>query len=336
VERIRPEVEAVNERAAYGVLTTFEVITALGFAYFRKKGIDIQVVEVGLGGRLDATNVVLPEVCIITSLSLDHTDVLGDSLAGIAVEKAGIIKPGSVVVISPQVDEAGGVIERACLDAGAPLIKAGDDVTWEIIEYDSGGQSFRVKGRNGEYDLTIPLLGKHQVENAAVAVAALEVLAEKGMNISVDNIARGIAKVSWPGRLQVLSRHPLLVADGAHNPYSAGKLREALKQYFTFERGILIIGASADKDISGMISELAPVFDTVIITRSTHPRAMAAETLAAGFRRYGAETRVTEDVSTAIPIALGIAGEKDIICVTGSLFVAAGAIEQARELGLSG
>jgi len=336
VKKLKPEVGAVNERAAYGELTTFEVITALGFAHFRQKGVDVQVVEVGLGGRLDATNVVRPEVCIITSISLDHTEVLGNTLTEIAAEKSGIIKPGSIVVTSPQADEAGKVIEQACLNCDAELVKVGNDVTWRGLDHDSGGQSFRVKGRTGSYELSIPLLGQYQVENAAVAVAALEILAEKGLRISGDNIARGLAKVNWPGRLQVLSRQPLLVADGAHNPYSARKLRESLGQYFDFDRGVLIIGTSSDKDIAGMVSELVPLFDRVIITRSTHPRAMAVDPIAAEFSRYGVEVQVTEDISTAMPLALAMTGERDIICVTGSLFVAAGAIEQAKELGLTG
>jgi dihydrofolate synthase/folylpolyglutamate synthase len=335
VEMLKPEVAAVNERSAYGKLTTFEVITALGFAHFRREKVDIQVVEVGLGGRLDATNVVKPEVCVITSLSLDHTEVLGDTLAKIAGEKAGIIKPGSTVISSPQAREAGEVIERACRAAGVPLIRAGKEITWLPPEKSADGQSFRVKGITGEYSLTIPLLGEHQLENASVAVAALEILNRNGLKISGSDIVRGMRNVNWPGRLQVLGRSPLVVVDGAHNPYSAGRLREALKQYFTFEKGILIMGSSADKDVSGMVSELAPLFHTVIITRSTHPRAMASEALAARFRQYGTEIKITEDISTALPAALEIAGEKDLICVTGSLFVVAGAIEQAEKLGLA-
>jgi dihydrofolate synthase/folylpolyglutamate synthase len=334
VEKLRPEVEAVNRKATYGVLTTFEVITALGFAYFRDRKVDAQVVEVGLGGRLDATNVVEAEVCIITSISYDHTEVLGNTLTLIAGEKAGIIKPGSTVISSPQAEEADRVIEQTCLDCKTSLVRVGRDVTWQGLEHSPAGQSFRVTGRKGSYELAIPLLGRHQLENAAVAVAAMEVMIEKGFRISAQDIAAGMAKVNWPGRLQVLSHHPLMVTDGAHNPYSARKLRESLREYFDFDRGILIIGTSSDKDIGGIVSELAPLFDRVIITRSTHPRAMAAAKIADEFKRRGVETRMTEDISTALPLALSLAGERDIICVTGSLFVAAGAIEQAEKLGL--
>jgi dihydrofolate synthase/folylpolyglutamate synthase len=232
MEKLKPEVEVVNRRAAYGQLTAFEVITALGFLFFDSKKVDFQVIEVGLGGRLDATNVVRPKVCIVTSISLEHTDVLGNTLVEIAVEKAGIIKPGSVAVISPQADEVDEVIEKACRDSGAGLIRIGNDVTWQPLGFDSSQQSLRVNGRLGSYELSIPLLGQYQLENATTAVAALEVLAEKDSRIAKSDIVKGLAQVNWPGRLQVLSYHPLVVVDGAHNPYSAGKLREALERHF--------------------------------------------------------------------------------------------------------
>jgi len=329
MERIKPEVEVVNEKATYGRLTTFELMTALAFAYFAQKGVDFQVVEVGLGGRLDATNVVEPEVCVITSISFDHTEVLGNTLAEIATEKAGIIKPGCIVVTSAQPDEAARIIEAACLNRGAGLVRVGSDVTWQGCGFDGERQLLRVKGRLAGYELSLPLLGQHQLENAATAVATLEVLAEKGFHISGDSITRGLAQVSWPGRLQVLSRRPLIVVDGAHNPDSARKLRQSLEQYFDFDRAILIIGVSSDKDIAGIISELVPLFDEVIVTRSTHPRAMATAPIAAEFSKHGVAALETGDISTALPLSLTLAGGKDLICVTGSLFVVADTIKQA-------
>jgi len=335
VERLKPEVEAVNRKATYGRLTTFELTTALGFAYFKLKGVDFQVIEVGLGGRLDATNVVQPEVCIITSTSFDHTEVLGNTLAEIATEKAGIIKPGCVVVTSPQPGEVARIIEQTCLTRQAELVRVGSDVTWWSLGFDSSRQSLRVEGRLASYELSIPLLGQHQLENAATAVAALEVLAERGFHISRDSITKGLVQVSWPGRLQVLSRRPLLVVDGAHNPDSAGKLRQSLERYFDFDQAILIIGVSSDKDLAGIVSELVPLFDKVIVTRSIHPRAMATAPIVAEFSQHGVEAQETDDISAALPLALTLAGGKDLICVTGSLFVVAGAIEQAGKLCLS-
>ena len=334
VNRVKPAVEAVNEEALYGRLTTFEVTTAIGFSFFADKKVDFQVVEVGLGGRLDATNVVRPEVCGITSLSLEHTDLLGNTLTAIATEKAGIIKPGCPVVMAPQVEEAAKTVERIAADRQARLIRVGKEIIYRDMGFDGMRQALLVKGRLGEYRLAIPLLGKYQLDNASVAVGLLEVLMEKGYRIPVDKLTAGMASVTWEARLQVLNRRPLVVADGAHNSDSVHKLREALKQYFKFEKATLIIGLSDDKDVDGIVNELAPLFREVIVTRSIHPRAMATAPIAAEFRKHGIEARQTEDISLALPVALKMAGKNDLICVTGSLFVAAGAIEQAMILGL--
>lgn len=332
VGHLKPFVEAVNKEAKYGRLTTFEIMTALGFLYFAEKGCDFNVVEVGLGGRLDATNVIIPEVSIITSISLEHMEVLGNTLAEIAGEKAGIIKPGVTVVTSPQAGEVDAVFARVSREKGSKLIRVGTDITWQGLAFDATRQSLRIKGRKGTYDLTIPLLGEYQMENAATAVAALEVLAEKGHRITAQHIADGLAHVDWPGRLQVLRRNPYVIADGAHNPYSAAKLRDALKKHFKFEHATLIIGTSSDKDIGGIMSELLPVFDKVIVTRSTHPRATPTERLAAELKRLGRDTMETGDITEALPLALSQAGEKDLICITGSLFVVAGAMELTAKL----
>jgi len=332
VERLKPEIEAVNQKATYGQLTTFELLTALAFAHFKLKGVDFQVLEVGLGGKFDATNVIQPEVCIITSISFDHTEVLGNSLAEIAAEKAGIIKPGCVVVTSPQPDEVNTVIEETCFSHGVELVRVGSDVTWQGISSNPNRQLLEVKGRVDSYDLSIPLLGDYQLGNAATAVAALEVLSGRGVNISKNSIISGLAQVSWPGRLQILSHRPLLIVDGAHNPDSARRLKQSLDQYFDFDRAILVMGASSDKDIAGVVPELASLFDKVIITRANHPRAMALPLLKAEFSRYGVMTQVTEDVPTALSLALALARARDLVCVAGSLFVVAEAIEHANSL----
>jgi dihydrofolate synthase/folylpolyglutamate synthase len=239
------------------------------------------------------------------------------------------------VVASPHVDEVDRVIEQTCLACRAELVRVGSDVTWQSLGFDSSRQSLRVAGRLASYELSVPLLGQHQLENAATAVAALEVLVEKGFHISGDSITKGLAQVSWPGRLQVLSRRPLLVVDGAHNPDSVHKLKQSLEQYFDFDQAILIIGVSSDKDIAGIVSELLSLFDKVIVTRSTHPRAMATAPIVAEFSQQGVEAQETDDISTALTLALTLAGDRDLICVAGSLFVVAGVIEQAGELCLT-
>ena len=332
VERLKPEVEVINRKATYGELTTFELLTALAFAYFKLKGVDFQVLEVGLGGNFDATNVIQPEVCVITSISFDHMEVLGNTLAEIAAEKAGIIKPNSIVVLSPQSDEVIRVIEAACLDQGAELIRVGKDVTWRSLGFDSKRQLLQVKGRLGSYKLSIPLLGNYQLENAATAVAALEALAAKGFNVSRDSIINGLAQVNWAGRLQVLRHHPLLVVDGAHNPAAARRLKQSLARYFSFDRAILVIGASSDKDVAGVVSALAPLFNEVIVTRSRHPRAMALPPVVAEFEKQGIAARAAETVPEALSLALALAGDRDHICVAGSLFVVAEAIEQLSKV----
>ena len=339
VAQLKPEVEVVNRRANYGELTTFELLTALGFIYFAREGVDFQVVEVGLGGRLDATNVTMPEVCVITSINLDHTDVLGDSLTGIATEKAGIIKPGSVVVCSPQPDEVAQVIEESCRRHGVTLVMVDRDVTWQGLGFKDNKQLLEVNGQLSSYRISLPLLGNYQLENAATAVAALEVLADKGFHITRDNIVTGLEWVSWPGRFQVLGQKPLIIADGAHNPASARQLKQSLTDYFKrfasrkagsrfFDRAILVIGSSSDKDISGIASELSSLFDVVIVTHSRHPRAMATAPIMTEFSKHGVEAQSVETVPEALSLALSLAGEKDFICVTGSLFVVGEAIER--------
>ena len=332
VEELKPEIEAINNSGLLGELTTFEILTALAFAYFKEKKVDFQVLEVGLGGRLDATNVVKPDVGIITSISFDHTEVLGNTLAQIAAEKAGIIKPQSPVVCAPQAPEALEVIEKICQERKARLIRVGREVTWQRNTFSFLGQSFQLKGIRGDYNLTIPLLGEHQLENAAVAVAALEVLANLGMEVSPESIAKGLSQVYWPGRLQILQYEPLFVVDGAHNADSARRLREALKQYFDFDGVILIIGTSEDKDVAGMVAELSPLPGAVIVTRSRHPRAAEISKLVAEFSKWGITPLVKEKVTSAVELALARAKPRELICATGSLFIVAEVIEHMKGL----
>jgi dihydrofolate synthase/folylpolyglutamate synthase len=325
VSRMRPHVEAVDLDKTYGELSTFELLTAAAFLHFHHKKVHYQVLETGLGGRLDATNVVMPEVCIITSISYDHTEVLGDTLAKIAAEKAGIIKSGRIVVSSPQAEEAAAVIRETSIKKGARLISLGSDITWRKLSSNLSGQSLEVKGLKGTYRFTIPLLGAHQLQNAAAAVTALEAL-----GLPQKSIEAGMANTSWPGRLQILRRRPLLVIDGAHNRDSASKLKQALQEYFHFDNLILIIGTSADKDVSGIIEELAPLANTVIVTRSRHPRASNPEALAGEFARVGVKAKIAEDVARAIRDAQLRAGKGDLICATGSLFLVAEVIEYIK------
>lgn len=323
--RLRPEVDAVNKWSRYGELTTFEILTALAFMFFAEQRVDFQVLETGLGGRLDATNVIRPKLCVITSISLDHTEVLGDTLAKIAGEKAGIIKPGAIVVSAPQEAEAESVIRQACERNHANLAMVGRDVVWRKIAADLDGQTFEVESGGCTYRLKTPLLGAHQLENSATAVAALE-----AVGIDIEHIARGLSKTRWPGRLQVLRREPLLIVDGAHNSESAMRLREALREYFNYKHLILIIGVSSDKDLAGMLQELAPLAGVIIATRSRHPRALSLDALVKRLGKNRDKTIESSSVADAIHRALQTAGRDDLICVTGSLFVVAEAIEHVQ------
>jgi dihydrofolate synthase/folylpolyglutamate synthase len=323
---VKPFIESMKQDASFRQLTYFEALTALAFAYFKKKRLDFQVLEVGLGGRLDATNVARPVVCIITPISLDHTQILGNSLKEIAQEKAGIIKSGCWVVLSPQPGEAASVITDICREKEAKVVQVGKDVTLHKIGGDLHHQSLAIEGRTSKYQVSIPLLGDYQLENAAVAVAALEILASEGFAISAANIAQGLAQVKWPGRFQILQQHPTVLVDGAHNVTSMRSLVSNIKAYFSYKRMFLVFGTSCDKDIPGIVNELVPLSPQVIVTRTPHSRAAPLSTLSAEFSKRGIEPETGETVSEALSRALSLADKTDIICVTGSLFVVAEAL----------
>jgi len=330
VEELWPYQELFGHSAKLGEVSLFEFMTAMAFQCFSQDQLDFQIIEVGLGGRLDATNVVDPQVTVITSISLDHTSILGDSLEQIAAEKAGIIKPQVPVVIAPQPPQALEVILSKCREQRATAIRLPEDVTWSPEERNIDGQSLRVRGRLGEYSLKIPLLGAHQLENASAALATLEILMEKGYAISQDAIKQGFAAACWPCRMEVLGASPLLVADGAHNPYSIGVLLRSLPEYLSYRRITLIVGFSRDKQISEMVDLLAQQASTVYATRSRHPRSVPPEELGGMFRDRGtASVAEIETVGEALSLARQAAGPEDLILGIGSLFVAAEVREAA-------
>ena len=307
-----------------GPVTLFEFLTGMAFHCFKQDGTDVQTVEVGLGGRLDATNVVEATVSVITSISLDHTAVLGNTVAEIAADKAGIIKPGAQVVVAPQSPEALEPILAACNDRAATVVLVGRDIGWEKHESGSGGQFITVHGRNGSYELMLPLLGGYQLENAACAVAALEIMGEThGFPVDADAIAKGFAQVSWPCRMEVLSLGPLLVADGAHNVYSVESLMASLPRYFDFQRLLLIAGVSRDKDVAGMVRRMAQGPSQVYATGSRHPRSMSPPELARMLAGQGVPVEEAGSPAEALAKATAAAGVNDLILATGSLFLAA-------------
>ena len=325
-----PQVEAVNTQTSYGQVTTFELLTAMAFAHFRRQGVDVQVLEVGLGGRLDATNVARGTVCVITPVSLDHTAILGDTIEDIAREKASIIKGGAYVVSAPQSEPAARVIAEISAQRGAQLHVVEWDTQWRRLGHDLSGQSFAVSTPLCDYVLWTPLLGLHQIENAAVAVAVAEGLNQRSLAIDSQAIDTGLRRVRWSGRLEVLSTRPLVVADGAHNDHSVSRLVQAVQNDLSHQRLLLVFGCSADKNLEAMVSLLAPVVHHAIVTRSRHPRAAPPSRLAEAFRSRGVPLTQVDDVAQAMDAALQQAHPEDMVLATGSLFVAAEAIQAQR------
>lgn len=318
VDQMRPAVAKIPK------LTTFEITTALGFLYFAQLKVDAAVVEVGLGGRLDATNVVSPKVSVITSLSFDHMAVLGNTLALIAGEKAGIIKPGVPVVSAPQKDEAIEVLLRIAKERDAPFTLMGKDVTFKPLAHSLNGQTLQISTFNlkpSTLMLSIPLLGIHQVVNAATAYAALKV---GGFKISDKAIQEGFAKVKWPARFEIVRRKPPVIFDSAHNQDSFAHLRVALDDYFPNLQIYLIFGASEDKNIPGMFQEIKPKVKRMFITKSVHPRALEAEKIQELALQAEIPNEVVKTVDSALALALELS-QKDgsIVLSAGSMFVTA-------------
>jgi dihydrofolate synthase/folylpolyglutamate synthase len=358
VEGLQPAVEKIRALGIPELVpSTYELATALAFLYFREQKVEVAVLEVGLGGRLDAVNVVEPVVSLITSISLDHTQVLGDTLEAIAKEKAGIIKPGVHVISAPQAPEAAAVIERVAECQGAQLIMVGREAyisTEQLpkLVSDVDGlpshQIFTVAFEGSEEtsdiqtSVELPLLGNHQQVNAAVAMAALPILVEAGIDMDKEAMLRGLLDVKWPGRLEIVKRRPVVVADGAHNVDSIARLHHAVAQLFHRRNVVVVLGITRDKDIEGIIEEiggwsesiLGPTVERVIVTRSAHPRAADPQEVASLAVAYDLDVEIEKDVAAALKRAeslaetIGATTRNDVlVLVTGSLFTVA----EARE-----
>ncbi len=321
------------ERASvHGDVSTFGAITALFFWLTRAQlpRIDWQVVEVGLGGTFDATNVMEPpEVAVITPISLEHTAILGSTPAAIAKDKAGIIKPGCTAVVAKQRDPAViDVVRERCEDVGAELVEVGSLYEVEVVEKHPFGQSFVVRGPEGEREMRTPMLGFHQVENAATAVAVGEAIRKRGHALSDLAIADGVAHTRVPGRLEVMGQAPLIVADGAHNGESAEALATALKDYFTWRRCFLVLGCNRDKDVREIGFKLARLAQLIVCTRFENPRAMDPFVMVQEVGFLGPAAVAEESVAAALETALSHADKDDLVVITGSLYVVAEARER--------
>ncbi|HOQ36754.1 MAG TPA: folylpolyglutamate synthase/dihydrofolate synthase family protein [Acetivibrio sp.] len=313
---VREKVEIMVSKG-FNHPTEFEIVTAIAFQYFFEQDCDIVVLEVGLGGRFDSTNVIDdPLVSVITTISYDHMDILGDTLSKIAFEKAGIIKDGTNVVLYPQADEAERVFEEVCKEKKAKLNKISFDVA-KILGFSIDGQEFNYKEMKS---LRISLLGKHQIKNAVTAIEAVSVLREKGYNITEDSIRKGLLKAKWPGRLEVLCRKPVFIIDGAHNLEGARALTGFLKEYFPQNKIVFIMGILKDKEYLSIIEEVVPYAKYIITVTPQNKRALPAKELSEIIKRYCNNIVTSDTIEGAVKKSLELTPEDGLICAFGSLY----------------
>jgi dihydrofolate synthase/folylpolyglutamate synthase len=324
ITRVSETVERVVE-LGYEHPTEFEIITCAMFLYFYDMNVDYAVVEVGLGGRLDSTNVITPVLSIITSISYDHMKILGNTLGEIAYEKAGIIKKDVPVVLYPQEQESLLIIKRVCSEKTSKIIEVPEQCVelkaMDIHNRNNYTQNLIIKTDNDCYDIELSLLGKHQMLNCAVVVFAVEELINQGMNISKQHMLNALKKVKWPGRLEVMNLKPLVVIDGAHNIDGIKKLSESLDMYFSYEKIILILGILADKQVKEMINTIVPKAHKVIAVTPNSERAELASELAEEIREINDNVQVIEDYQEAYETALASCGHKDLLLISGSLYM---------------
>lgn len=313
--------EQVQELAKEEIYsTTFEIGTAVAFLWFAEEQVDIAVIEVGLGGRLDPTNVIRPAVCAIATIGLDHTGVLGNTLAEIAGEKAGIIKPGIPVAVYPLEPEAMPPIERACSERGCELLYSGKLPTRVFAENERGSIYDVELPHLGTLHMDIPLIGHHQIANSRLAACALDLLYAQGFALDRAKVEQGFAETVWAGRLEWVRENVLI--DGAHNPQGAQSLADYIRRFFMGRRRVLVTGMMKDKAVTECAGILAGAFDTVIATRVDYPRAASVEEIRDVYTAAGArDVRMAEKIDEAIALAEETAGD-GIAVIAGSLYVA--------------
>lgn len=339
MDRLRPVIDAVSA-SEFGRVSFFEIYTALAFSYFADKATDFAVIEVGLGGRLDATNVVTPVTTVITPIGLEHTTILGETYAEIASEKAEIIKPGCPLALAPQHPEAQAVLEKIAKERNAPIVEVKDFIRSDFstatpqIVYNIDGlpvaQHFDVATHSEHYpQLTLPLLGHHQCVNALTALAGIECLKRQGYGISKASVYAGFKNVKWEGRVQRIKSIPIVVLDGAHSPVSMEALCRTLRESFQYDQMIFVVSLMRDKNLTEVGNIVSKSADTVIATQvSDNPRVMPAETIRNAWAGTCRKLTVCPDPEKAIAKALSDASPTDLICITGSLYLVGQALKQ--------
>ena len=348
LDDLRPYIQNLRDIEPSASPTFFEILTAVAMLYFKKKQVNMAVLEVGLGGRLDSTNVVMPQVSVITNVGLDHTAILGNTLSSIAYEKAGIIKQGVPVVSAVEVPEALSVIEKTCKEKNARLYLLGRDIWISECGMRNADLPLNPKVPNPKSErglmctiktwrhtypeIFLPLIGAHQAKNCALVLGALEIMREQG-TISIDDetIRNALAHVHCPARVEVIEKNPLIILDYAHTVDSMKFLRESLVGNFTFNKLILILGFAQDKDLDNILNEIVTVGDAIIVTRSKNPRAAPPEDLYQRIERLcGKQSKITDNTQDAVIAAKRMASKEDLICITGSAYVAGEAMQALK------
>jgi len=303
--------------------TFFEVTTAMAFHYFAERDIDIGVIEVGMGGRMDATNVIHPLVAVLTRIGLEHTEHLGKTEDRIAREKAGIIKPGCRVVTLDQPTLP--IITAQAHALECPITVVGRDVRYERLGFDRSGQRLRIED-GGTVELRIPLLGSYQPENAAIAYAAVRGLSKMGIGIPEEAILAGFQETSWPGRMQIVRSHPTVIVDGTHNAPGLPTLAASLNELFPGEKPVFVLGILDDKDLGVFVNALGPLASRLVIAKPETPRAYPPEAIARAFASHVQDSDIVPKVSEAVDRAISLAGREGLVVVTGSIYTAGEAL----------
>jgi dihydrofolate synthase/folylpolyglutamate synthase len=321
MERIKPIAESMTKNGKFDHPTFFEVATAMAFEHFSEEEVDYTVLEVGLGGRLDATNVITPLVSVITTIALDHTHVLGTSLEEVAREKAGIIKSGVPVVTGIEDEVILDMIKKICKEKKCEVYASKEKGKYTLKEADLDAQIFDIEVNGIRYkNFKIHLLGEHQLKNALTVGLTIDVLKRKDINIQEKSVRKGFETTRWPGRLEILQENPTVILDCAHNPAGMKALRSALEQLFRGKKVTFVMGIMRDKDIPGIVKEITNMADNIIITKPTFERAAEPEIIEREAKKYCSNVLIKSGVEDAVSYALKNAAKNDIICITGSIF----------------
>lgn len=333
LEWAKGSADRVAAETPWGAPTEFEVLTAVAFKYFAEENVDIAVVEVGLGGRWDSTNILEPLISVLTTIGLDHTDRLGSDHFTIARDKLGIARPNRPLVTAEHKFGVLRVFEAACAKIGARLVRVGSDVTWRLHSATEEGTSATFLTWRGEYKVNLNLLGTHQLPNFGCALAVVELLREEGWDISDNAVSEGAQKVVLEGRLQLLRLNECkILLDGAHNPSGAAVLARSLRTIFRYRQLHLVIGVLKDKDTFGIVSKLVPLSNRVFVTQPQTERALPAQVLSQQCQIFIKPVSVHPTVSEALNAAVEGSGHGDMICVTGSLYVVGEALAHLRSM----